>query len=64
MGHFTLFLALKCYTCTVTQTDIDQTCATDPGSVTSGSAITDCDKAYCTIVRIEYLVSFVKWLIS
>lgn len=55
------FIALRCYTCSVSESDNDQRCITDPASVETGSAITDCDKAYCTSIRIEYLVSINNW---
>ncbi|KAK4876761.1 hypothetical protein RN001_009267 [Aquatica leii] len=44
---------LKCYTCTANENDKDKRCITDPGSV-EGNAITECNKVYCTTVRVEY----------
>ncbi|KAJ8913503.1 hypothetical protein NQ315_017053 [Exocentrus adspersus] len=43
---------LKCYTCSTTEDDADTTCESDPASVTGG--VTDCDKKYCIIVRLDY----------
>ncbi|XP_018568715.1 uncharacterized protein LOC108908994 [Anoplophora glabripennis] len=54
---FTLFLVhrsagLQCYTCSTTEDESDTTCESDPASVTGG--VTDCDKKYCVIVRVDY----------
>ncbi|XP_050307533.1 uncharacterized protein LOC126744215 [Anthonomus grandis grandis] len=48
--------ALTCYTCSVSENDADTTCADNVTSMPSDSgSITDCDKKFCTIVRVEYL---------
>ncbi|XP_066151490.1 uncharacterized protein [Euwallacea fornicatus] len=44
---------LKCYTCSATEDDSDTRCADDVESM--DNAITDCDKKYCTINRVDYL---------
>ncbi|GLV45991.1 uncharacterized protein CBL_13444 [Carabus blaptoides fortunei] len=45
---------LKCYTCTVQAGSVDQRCVTSPGSVETGSPITNCDKDYCVAKRVEF----------
>ena len=52
-----LFLGLQCYTCSVSIDDPDQTCVTNPDEVSGANAITNCDKKYCTSVRVEYMVN-------
>ncbi|KAK9708011.1 hypothetical protein QE152_g27492 [Popillia japonica] len=42
---------LKCYTCSMTDEETDQSCLTDPDN----AGITDCDKKYCISVRVDYL---------
>ncbi|CAG9764942.1 unnamed protein product [Ceutorhynchus assimilis] len=44
---------LKCYTCSATENDADTSCADDVVGI-GKNAITDCDKKYCTITRIDY----------
>ncbi|XP_066254461.1 uncharacterized protein [Euwallacea similis] len=44
---------LKCYTCSATEDDANTQCADDVESMEN--AITDCDKKYCTITRVDYL---------
>ncbi|KAB0796893.1 hypothetical protein PPYR_10954 [Photinus pyralis] len=45
--------ALNCYTCKTTENENDKRCITNPGAV-EGNAITNCNKNYCTTVRVEY----------
>ncbi|GAB6019125.1 hypothetical protein CHUAL_000743 [Chamberlinius hualienensis] len=45
--------ALKCYTCTATEADTD--CQLHPEIVPGG--ITNCNKKYCTLRRVEYINS-------
>lgn len=54
MQFIYLFKGLKCYTCSATEDDADTTCESDPESVSGG--VTDCDKKYCIIVRVDYKV--------
>ncbi|GJQ68376.1 hypothetical protein Trydic_g16966 [Trypoxylus dichotomus] len=42
---------LRCYTCSMTNEDVDQNCLTDPDK----AGITDCDKQYCISVRVDYV---------
>lgn len=44
---------MKCYTCSCTEDDSDASCADNVESLGT-SAITDCDKKYCTITRVDY----------
>ncbi|KAF5286813.1 hypothetical protein FQR65_LT12434 [Abscondita terminalis] len=44
---------IRCYTCTTNEFDSDKRCATNPDAV-EGRPITNCNKLYCTIVRVEY----------
>ncbi|KAF7267220.1 uncharacterized protein LOC143198834 [Rhynchophorus ferrugineus] len=50
---FTGSEGLKCYTCSCTEDDSDTSCADDVESMGT-SGITDCDKKYCTITRVDY----------
>ncbi|KAJ8945341.1 hypothetical protein NQ318_009736 [Aromia moschata] len=43
---------LQCYTCSTTEDESDTTCADNPSEVDGG--VTDCDKKYCIIVRVDY----------
>lgn len=52
-----LISALRCYTCSMGENDLDRRCVDDPANVESGSAITNCDKNYCISIRQEFLVS-------
>lgn len=47
-------LGLRCYTCSVTENDPDTSCVDDVTSL-GDAAITDCDKKYCTIARLDYI---------
>lgn len=44
---------LKCYTCSCTENDADTSCADDVLAL-GDNAITDCDKKFCTITRLDY----------
>ncbi|KAJ8985901.1 hypothetical protein NQ317_010658 [Molorchus minor] len=45
-------LTLECYTCSTTEDESDTTCLDNPSGVVGG--VTDCDKKYCIIVRVDY----------
>ncbi|XP_048525234.1 uncharacterized protein LOC109544796 [Dendroctonus ponderosae] len=45
---------LKCYTCSATENDSDTSCDDDLDSL-GKTGITDCDKKFCTIVRLDYI---------
>lgn len=59
--HFLLIInfyyvkALRCYTCTATEDTEDQRCLTNPANLING--ITNCNKKFCTSVKVEYMVS-------
>lgn len=53
---YNFIVGLKCYTCTVQAGSVDQRCVTSPGSVETGSAVTNCDKDYCVAKRVEFKV--------
>ncbi|CAH1108191.1 unnamed protein product [Psylliodes chrysocephalus] len=44
--------SLKCYTCSCTEDDADTSCLDNLGA--KEGDITDCDKKYCILVRIDY----------
>ncbi|KAF5303918.1 hypothetical protein FQA39_LY01703 [Lamprigera yunnana] len=45
---------LKCFTCSTSENDIDTRCITNPGAVEE-NGVTNCNKLFCTIVRVEYV---------
>lgn len=49
------FLALRCYSCSVTASTTGFKCLLDPMSV-EGQSVVNCNKKYCTILRQELMV--------
>lgn len=54
--------ALRCYACSITSQNSDQTCLNDPINAV-GQSVVNCNKKYCTIFRQELLVSLSDALI-
>ncbi|XP_017770626.1 PREDICTED: tyrosine-protein kinase-like otk [Nicrophorus vespilloides] len=55
IGAISTSEGLRCYTCSFQEWETDQKCVTDPANVETSTPITNCNKNYCTSIRVEYV---------